>query len=233
MELRPVRHVEVGAIAGGLWYNVGPGIRPDVGSTERFFRQPSTPGIHEQTNFWRGGAYARFDSRTRPYLSGRGTQLQIRYDKYADRERAAYSFGVLQVDAQQAISFLNEKRVLALRASTALSYTGSNNAVPFYLQQTLGGPNDLRGFRLFRFTDNNKLVLNSEYRWEVAPPLELAIFADAGKVFARAAQLDLTALEGSAGFGIRLKTRSATAVRLDTAFSREGFQIWFRFSDIF
>jgi len=233
MELRPARHAEFGVVGSSLWYNVGPGTRPGVASTEQRFRESSAPGVQDQTNFWRGGAYARFDSRTRPYLSGRGTQFQVRFDRYDDRERGLYSFGVLQLDARHAFAFLNEKRVLALRANTALSYSGSDNIVPFYLQQTLGGPNDLRGFRLFRFTDNNSLLLNSEYRWEVAPPLEFAIFADAGKVFTRRAQLNFADLEASAGFGVRIKTRSAVALRLDTAFSHEGFQLWFRFSDIF
>src|SRR5262245_11671092 len=104
MELRPARHVEVGVLAGGLWYNVGPGIRPGVASTEQVFQESSAPGIQDQTNFWRGGAFARFDSRTRPYLSGRGTQFQVRFDRYDDREGGLNSFGVLQLDAQQAFS---------------------------------------------------------------------------------------------------------------------------------
>ena len=39
--------------------------------------------------------------------------------------------------------------------------------VPFYLQRTLGGPDDLRGFRHLRFRDRNALLLQAEYRWEI------------------------------------------------------------------
>jgi hypothetical protein len=31
----------------------------------------------------------------------------------------------------------------------------AGSVVPFYVQPTLGGPDDLRGFRRFRFRDDN------------------------------------------------------------------------------
>jgi outer membrane protein assembly factor BamA len=230
---RSARHSEIGVDASSLWLNVGPGIKPGIASSEDVFDTSTAPGIQEQTKFWRGGAYAAFDTRTRPYMPGHGTQVSVRYDRYNDRELSTYSFGLLQAEVNHSITFFNEKRAIVLGALTALSDTASGNVVPFYLQQTLGGPDDLRGFNLFRFTGNNKLVMNGEYRWEVAPPLEMAVFADAGKVFDRRGELNFSDLEASGGFGVRIKTRSAIAVRLDTAFSREGFHIWFRFSDVF
>jgi outer membrane protein assembly factor BamA len=230
---RSTRHLQVGLATGSLWFNVGPGIATDVDSTEEVFDSVRTPGIHEQTNFWRAGVYARFDSRTKPYPPGRGTQFQISFDQNDDREHGTYSFALLQANIQQAFAFLNEKRVFTVGAKTAISYTDANDLVPFYLQQTLGGPDDLRGFRLFRFTDNNRLVLNAEYRWEVAPPIEMALFADGGKVFRQPGELNFSRLKAAGGFGVRIKTRSAVALRLDSAFSREGWQLWFRFADIF
>jgi outer membrane protein assembly factor BamA len=166
-------------------------------------------------------------------MPARGTQARVSMDRYHDRKHSKYSFHNLKAQLQQSFPFFNEKRILALRAETAISYVNSRRVVPFYLQQTLGGPDDLRGFRLFRFTDNNKLAMNAEYRWEVAPPLEMAIFADGGKVFHRAGELNFSNIEAAGGIGARIKTRSAVAVRLDYAYSREGFQLWFRFSDIF
>ena len=61
----------------------------------------------------------------------------------------------------------------------------------------------------------------------------MAIFADGGKVFQRPGQLSLHRLEGAGGIGFRVKSRSAVVMRVDSGFSKEGFQLWFRFSDIF
>ena len=40
-------------------------------------------------------------------------------------------------------------------------------------------------------------------------------------------------LEASAGFGLRFNARNRTFMRVDVGFSHEGFQIWFKFTDIF
>jgi outer membrane protein assembly factor BamA len=105
--------------------------------------------------------------------------------------------------------------------------------VPFYLQPTLGGSDDLRGFRQYRYYDNDSLLMNAEYRWEVAPALDMAVFADAGKVFPRPWDISLTNLQTDGGFGIRFKNREAVLFRIDAGFSREGFQIWFKFNPPF
>jgi hemolysin activation/secretion protein len=106
--------------------------------------------------------------------------------------------------------------------------------VPFYLQETLGGDTALRGFRNFRFRDTNLLYLSAEYRWEVPPALEFAIFYDRGKVFADRADWDFTSLEKGFGIGIRAKTLDSLLLRLDFSRSREDtFRVSFKFSRSF
>ncbi|MBL8222062.1 MAG: hypothetical protein JNL62_22685, partial [Bryobacterales bacterium] len=92
---------------------------------------------------------------------------------------------------------------------------------------------DLRGFRPFRFADRNMVLYNAEYRFEVFAGLDGAIFADAGKVFPRRGMLNFRDLEGSVGFGLRFNVKNATFLRIDTGFSHEGFQVWFKFNDVF
>jgi outer membrane protein assembly factor BamA len=101
------------------------------------------------------------------------------------------------------------------------------------MQPTLGGQDDLRGFRPFRFRDKNLLLLNTEYRWEVFSGLDMAVFGDAGKVFARKSQLNLKDLETSAGFGFRFNARNNVFLRLDVGFSHEGFQVAMKFNNLF
>jgi hemolysin activation/secretion protein len=129
--------------------------------------------------------------------------------------------------------FLNEKRVLAFRAMTQLSWADAGHRIPFYMQPTLGGSDDLRGFRPYRFYDNNMVLLNGEYRWEVAPALDMALFVDAGKVFSRPGDISLSKLEKAGGLGFRFKNRDGVVVRLDAGVSNEGVQVWFKFSPPF
>ena len=114
-----------------------------------------------------------------------------------------------------------------------LSYPFSGNRLPFYMQPTLGGTSDLRGYQRYRFYDNNSFVMNAEYRWEIFTLLDAAVFADAGKVFHRDGDFGLEHLESDAGFGFRFKTRHNVAFRIDTAFSHEGYGLWLTFDHIF
>ena len=157
----------------------------------------------------------------------------MQYSWFHDDKFGIFNFRRLDIDLQQYIGFLNRTRVIALRAKTTLTDTDRNEQIPFYLQPVIGGSDDLRGYRPFRFTDRNSMVLNAEYRWEIFSGLDGAIFADAGKVFTRRGMLNFRDLESDAGFGLRFNARNATVVRIDVGFSQEGFQVWFKFNDVF
>lgn len=105
--------------------------------------------------------------------------------------------------------------------------------MPFYLQPYVGGADDLRGFKPYRFTGPNAVVYNAEYRWEVFSGLDGAIFFDAAKVMPHRGHLGMSNLETSPGFGLRFNARNRTFIRLDVGFSREGTCIWLKFNDPF
>src|SRR5262249_1840207 len=104
---------------------------------------------------------------------------------------------------------------------------------PFYMQPSLGGSDDLRGYRPYRFRGDNMMVMNGEYRWEIFSGLDMAIFADAGKVFTRKSDFSLRNLENAVGVCFRFNALNRTFLRLDVGFSHEGFQIWAKFSNVF
>jgi outer membrane protein assembly factor BamA len=228
-----LRHLQMGVRGGLLLVNVGPGINDALASTESVFGPAEAPGIDQQTNFWWGGPFVRFDTTNRPNMPTSGSVIEASFDYYDDYVFNTYSFRLLNVNLQKYFPFFNEKRVIALRATTAISFANPNQLVPFYLQQTVGGPDDLRGFRLFRFTDYNNLVLNGEYRWEIFPALDMALFTDSGKVFNQPGDFKFSDLEVDGGFGFRFKSRDSVVMRLDVGFSHEGFQIWFRYSGVY
>ncbi|MEO7651535.1 MAG: BamA/TamA family outer membrane protein, partial [Bryobacteraceae bacterium] len=181
--LHATRHLILGASSGFLWTNVGPGTDKRLASAERVFTPAVAPGIDRQTNFLRNGAFAQFDYRDNPAGPKQGGNYVMQYSWYHDSGIGTYSFRRLDVELQQYIGFLNKTRVIALRAKTTLTDTDRNEQIPFYLQPYLGGSDDVRGYRPFRFSDRNSMVLNGEYRWEIFSGLDGALFADAGKVF--------------------------------------------------
>src|SRR4030095_9787502 len=99
--------------------------------------------------------------------------------------------------------FWNKRRVIALRAKSTLTQTDPGQEVPFFMEPTLGGSEDLRGYREYRFRDRNMVVVNAEYRWEAFSGLDIALFADAGQVASRANDLRVSNMKTSAGFGFR------------------------------
>lgn len=231
--VKPVRNLKIGASGGFVKVNVGPGTNKGFVSTERIFPPSMAPGIDRQTDFARSAVFAQYDYRDFPGGPRKGGNYVARYGWYSDRNLKQYSFRQLDLEVQQYISFFNERRVIALRGKSVLTFTDHNQVVPFYLQPTLGGAEDLRGFRPFRFYDDNMTVFNAEYRWETFSGLDMAVFADAGKVFHRRADWNVHDLEGCYGVGMRFNVQNSVFMRIDAGFSHEGFQVWLKFNNVF
>ena len=237
VELRPgvrvFKGLSAGLIGSYLAVNTGPGHATLYISTEEQFGPAAAPGIDRQTNFWRGGGFVEYDWRDQTSYPTSGGRYSAQYVRYLDRNLGAYSFLRLDLDASQYIPLFNRTRVFALHGSSSLTTAGNGQLVPFYLQPTLGGSNTLRGYRFNRFYGDNSVMVNGEYRWFCSPALDMAVFADAGKVFQRWEQWNFHNLESNVGFSVRFKGRAARpAFSLDTGFSHEGFQIWFRVNNI-
>jgi outer membrane protein assembly factor BamA len=232
-ELRPgvrvLKGLSAGLIGSYLAVNTGPGHATGYISTEEQFGPAAAPGIHRQTNFWRGGGFVEYDWRDQASYPTSGGRYSAQYVRYLDRKLGNYSFLRLDLDASQYIPLFNRTRVFALHGSSSLTTAGNGQVVPFYVQPTLGGSNTLRGYRFNRFYGDNSIMVNGEYRWFCSPALDMAVFADAGKVFQHWEQWNFHNLESDVGFSVRFKGRAARpAFNIDVGFSQEGFQIWFR-----
>jgi hypothetical protein len=223
----------VGPSFGYLKVNVGPGKNDDVISTDKQFTPEQTPGIQKQTDFLRYGGIAGFDWRDVLGGARAGGVYAANYNYYQDRSLNRHDHHSLKARAEQYIPFYNKRRVIALRALADFTWTRHDQVVPFYLQPVLGGSEDLRGYRPYRFYGDNSLVMNAEYRWEIWAGTDAAIFADAGKVFNDKGQFNFKNLESSVGFGLRFNVRNAVFLRTDIGFSHEGFQVWIKFGDVF
>jgi hypothetical protein len=215
-------HLEDTAVDGRL------GVRPfryfSLGPTAGYVSTHVRPGA--DSSFGRLGGFAQYDWRDNPGGPRRGGNYFAQFSDYRKFRR-------LDVEAQQFVSILNQRRVFALRAKSALTFKEPGQEIPFYMQPTLGSSDDLRGYRPYRFRGDNLLVMNAEYRWEVFSGLDMALFTDAGKVFTRKSDFNLHKLESDAGFGFRFNARNKTFLRADVGFSHEGFQIWIKFKNAF
>jgi hypothetical protein len=230
---RPHPYVSLTCGGGELLINVGPGTNHSLASTESVFGPDEAPGVDVQSNYLLGGCGAEVDLRDFPGDPHSGTYAFAGYRRYFAQDIGRFSFHRLDAAAEHYFPFLNQKRVVAIRAKTELSFHSDDQVVPFYMQPTLGSDTDLRGFRRFRFHDENAFAVTAEYRWEVSTGFDMALFFDAGKVFDRPSEIDFTGMESSAGFGLRFKNARSTALRLDTGFSREGVQVWLSFGKLF
>jgi outer membrane protein assembly factor BamA len=231
--VKPLNRLRLGVIGGYTKVNVGPGTESRFVSTELIYPPSVTPGIDRQTGFLQGGMFAQYDYRDIPGGPRSGGNYVARFMYNKDNDLRLHTFRKLDLEVQQYIPFFNARRVIALRGKSEITYKNGANTVPFYLQPTLGGSQDLRGFRQFRFHDDNLLVFNAEYRYEIFAGMDMAIFADAGKVFHSTSDLDLHNLEGAYGIGVRVNARNAVFMRIDAGFSHEGFQVWIKFNNVF
>lgn len=231
--LSPIRHLHLGLIGGFEAINVGRGTASQYISTDQQYGPGAAPGIEQQTNYLQGGGFVDYDWRDHPGDTTFGGRYYAEYSKFSDRDVGLYNFYRVKMDARQYIPLFHRKRVIALRGATWLTDTNRGQQVPFYMDSTLGGPDSLRGFRPFRFYDNDAVLIQGEYRWEASTLLDLALFADGGKVFHDWNQWDLSRIEGDFGFGLRFKTQNKVVFRIDTAFSHEGFQVCFRSNNAF
>ncbi len=231
--IRPTQHFRFGGIGQYYRVNVGRGRDDRFASADRNFTETTTPGIQLQSYFLAGGGFMQYDWRDNPGGPRRGGSYSGQFLSYSDIRRSQFAFDRLDLEAQQYIPFLNQRRVIALRARLEATDPHQGQRVPFYLQPTLGGSDDLRGFRPYRFRDNNAVVLNAEYRWEAFSGLDMALFADAGRVFPEWRLITSRTRDKSFGAGFRFNVRNDVFLRIDSGFSREGFQVWFKFGNVF
>jgi outer membrane protein assembly factor BamA len=223
-------HLGLGVTASMFHVHTGPGTRGGVPSTDQVF---DLPGLEEDTYFATAGAFAFFDYLDLPQGPRSGGLYGGRLRHFTDLGLEKFSFRQIDFEAQQYIPYFNKTRVIALRAVATFTFENSGNVIPFYAQPKLGGNDSLRGFERYRFYDKHALLLTAEHRWHAFSGLDMALFVDAGKVASRKADVDLTDLEVSYGFGFRFKLKEAYFMRIDFAGGREGFRFMWTFSDIF
>jgi outer membrane protein assembly factor BamA len=178
--------------------------------------------------------FAEFDWRTSPSYTRHGGFYRVDWSDYHDTTSGGRaSFRRIDAEAAQFFPILRENWIIALRAAASTTQTTTGNQVPYYLLPDLGGSHTLRGYPTWRFRDRNRLALTGEFRWTAGPFVDMALFADAGKVAPTFEDLGLQDMKHSFGIGMTLHTLERTLTRIELVRSREGMSVSFSFGPSF
>jgi hypothetical protein len=221
-------------LSGGLelsQWSQNPG-QGDAPSVEKVYTPHSLPGLGADVTYVHTQGTIGFDSRTSPGYSRRGGLYQVTLHDYADRNQA-YGFQQINYEAIQHVPILREAWVISLHGLAQTTITKDGQQIPFFMLPSVGGGSTLRGLTSWRFRDRDSLLLQAEWRVMVNRFFDTAVFYEAGKVAARAADLDLRGLKSDVGFGLRFHGPTATPLRVEVARSSEGFALIFAASAIF
>lgn len=232
--IKPTRWLRVGTEVGYVSPTIGSGTDPRFPSIEAIFTDADAPGLAAQPSFVYKNAFVQVDYRDQPGNPRSGGLWQATYGLWNENELSQYDFGRFDAEAAHFFPIFDKKRVFALRARVSYVNNDPGNRVPFYFLPYIGGSDSLRGFKEFRFRDENVIFLNAEYRWEAFSGLDMALFFDAGEARADWEDIDLKDAKTSYGVGFRFNTFKSVFMRFDIGLGGgEGTQIFFKFGPAF
>ncbi|HLD44065.1 MAG TPA: BamA/TamA family outer membrane protein [bacterium] len=204
------------------------GIIPDTADTLASFA--GTTGVVDNTSLLHSLSLT-YDTRPSGMNSQTGVLLE---GTYFFAIPGLVSTDTLNGFSLQAIGLLpwkNKKMVSALRFFLQDMF---GKDIPFYMQSSLGGPNELRSYVPGRFTDTGKVILSAEHRFHVLSakvfhvPLQLHIdpFVEFGRVFSHVGDFGFDHWQPVVGIGLRGKVPPNVVARVDAALGREGYSVY-------
>ena len=141
-------------------------------------------------------------------------------------------FHRMTLDFRKYLCLLGKSDVLAFRT---LIQKISGSKIPLFEMSVLGGAsilNAMRGYKLNRFLDHGKFLVNIEYRFPLFWRIGGNLFVDGGSVWPSWGKIDLSRTALNAGWGLRYYLKNFI-VRFDMGFSKEGTGIYFNFNHVF
>lgn len=227
--------LRVGTELGYLNPSLGPGTDKKFPRTEDVFSDIEAPGLGAQPSFLHSTTFAEIDYRDAKENARSGGYYKAAFGWWDDKTLHGFDFGRFDGEVAQFIPLESTKRhVFAGRMGISYLNNESDDRVPFYVLPYIGGSHTLRSVEEFRYTDENALFLNAEYRLALIKYLDVALFYDAGKVARNWDDINFSDLKTGYGFGFRSGTRKRTFIRLDIGMGGgEGRQIFLKLGPSF
>jgi outer membrane protein assembly factor BamA len=175
------------------------------------------------------GLNLSWDSRDNNLYPRRGQYFRFFTGFYGRVLGSDFNFTSSELDLRS--YFPVRRSVLALKA-----YLGTRGgSPPFYRLSLLGGESLLRGYYLGRFRDKGMLLLQAEYRLPLWKRFGLVGFTGLGDVFETLSGLRVNQLKHSLGAGLRYRidAKEGTNLRMDFAWGKKSFGLYFTATESF
>jgi hypothetical protein len=233
--IRPHGLFAIGGRSEGLWPRTSPGQNPDLQSVDQVFPPAALPGFMENTNYLYMGAFANLNY---PYVRSeqprRGGDYGASFGVFHDTSGTGNSFKRFELEGRERFPIAGPDRQLTLHGRLSSSFASSGQQVPFYLMDTLGGADNLRGFKesiiggdeatstlrsfeSFRFRDRATAFVQIDFRQRVWSQIFITFFADAGAVAADFGGLGAANWHEGVGMGLSIYRTNALAIRAEVS----------------
>jgi hypothetical protein len=190
-----------------LWPAIG-GVSGRTIQTE--YTELTAPGLISQPNFLHYELLLNPHGMLWDWLK---LDYGIRYGYFQDTNTGHYSFRRLDADFKHELypervnGHRNLDSLITAEIRVSASNTSAGNAIPFYLQETIGGSDidnkpTLRAFKDYRFQAPNLILFQGEFDRRVYGPFGLLLFYDAGKVALQRSDIDFSNFKQGAGGGL-------------------------------
>ena len=223
-----VSWLSAGAKIEGLWPDIGGVTGKNIVSIEQAFTEQTAPGLTTQPPMVHEQIFLNPHKR---FLRRFELNYNIAYSFYQDAGSGHFSFRRFETTVEH--RFYPEKKkhggvieqnYFSVLWRYSVSNASAGNAIPFYLQETIGGSDidnqpSLPAFKDYRFRGPDLLTVRTEYDRKlceactpckagivhtVCSHLGLLAAYDAGEVALRRGDLDLSAMRQSFGGGIAI-----------------------------
>jgi outer membrane protein assembly factor BamA len=198
---------------------------------------PNVKGVGGGSEFY-NELRVTYDSRNSIEIPREGS-LFVLYGGNADRSFfSSMSYNRFGVDLHH---YWTLSKRITLAGHGYIQYMPSGNEAPFWSRARLGGEESLlydqqtlRGYGVGRFIDNNLSVANFELRTRIFEAdlfnthgiLEVAPFAEAGRVFHRMSEDPVSDLHPVGGIGFRAIAEPFVVGYVDIGFGGEGAAVF-------
>ena len=195
---------------------------------------PGVEGLEGRFDFVEYGAALSWEGRDSGQYASRGTYARAAVRlaegvRDTDNAYTKYSF-----ELQHYLPLPGVRRVLALRFFSTVTdnRSGPDRPIPLFRLETLGGPNDLRGYRDSRFTDKDIFFGNVEYRFpfwwiehESGIGIDALAFFDYGTALPNLEKMQQRDFRSSSGLGFRVMTYHSFLGQVDFGWTPEGSRV--------
>jgi hypothetical protein len=176
------------------------------------------------------GAMILWDNRNNAFSSSKGLYFQYYINQFSQVFGSQYNYLSQTLDFRKYVT-MNESAVLAFQ------YLGLFNAgnVPVRSMANIGSSSIMRGYYEGRYTDNNMMAIQGEWRQHVYRRWGMVAFAGVGRVASTFSEFSFSGLKPSLGGGVRLaidKSEKLNA-RLDYGVGTQSHGLYLNLAEAF